>query len=106
MLCPHKFLVGACVICLAERVWPPRKAQPDLHWLKSVEVSSLHQEMPEPHPPTDEAGVLFHAPNVSSAVTGRAEFLQEDSRELIMNLLRPSSRSTHTVLQPSYYSEF
>ena len=106
MICRHKILVAACVICLAEGAAQPLEGRSDSDRLQTVAVHRAYQEFPEPHPPTDEAGVLFHKPPiVSSAVTSSAGFLQEDSDGGIMNLLRPSLRSTHTILQPSYYSE-
>ena len=104
---PHRFLVGACAICLAEGVAPLRKAQPVSHRLLTVGVSSLHQEMPEPHPPTGEAGVQFEAPPiVASAVSSSAGFLEDDSGWYMTNVMRPSSGWSNNVPQRFYDSDW
>jgi hypothetical protein len=107
MICRHKILVGACGICLAEGTAPPPKAQPEPQWSQWMGAPHLSQEMPEPHPPTDEAGKPFHAPpSVSSAITSGAGFLQDDSAVFMMIPPR-LLHSARTVVQPSYYySEF
>jgi hypothetical protein len=106
MFCRHQILVGACILCLAEGAAQPLNPLSDAARLQTVAVYRQQREFPENHPPTDEAGVLFHIPPVSSAVSSSAGFLADDSDWVVTNLLRRPSLSPHALLQQSdYYSE-
>jgi len=106
MLCAHKFLVSACAICLAKAAAPLPNAQPDLGRFRTVRVDEFRQEFEESHPPTDEAGVLFHPqPIVSSAITESAGFLEDDSAWYMMSMMRPSSGWSYSVPQRFYDSD-
>jgi hypothetical protein len=107
MLCAHKILFGACAICLAEAAAPPANAKLDLGRFQTVRVDEFRQEFEEPHPPTDEAGVLFHPqPVVSSAITESAGFLEDDSAWYMISMMRPSSGRRYNLPQRFYGSDW
>lgn len=106
MICRHGILIASCVACLAEGAAQTLNVRPDSERLQTVGIYWPRPEFPHPDPPTEDGGSLFHVPPVSASASSRsAGFLAEDADWVVTNLLRPSSFWTHTVPQPSYYSE-
>jgi len=106
MICRHRVLITACVFCWAESTKQPLNARPSFHGVETAEVNWPNLEFPEPHPPTDVAGVEFQpTPIVASAASTSAGFLAEGDDWVVMHLLRPASPPMRAIIPENFSSE-